>query len=146
MLAACLSALALLLALRLLRTELSSPFGRGSGERVELARASSLFRELEELLSAGLLPKPERWEEVAALAAPWGPLAHESLCELRSRGGQVLPTLRRLRSLTEAQSRDLLQGKARSASALAQALGCAALVPLVSGALYLLLPDLAGHR
>jgi hypothetical protein len=58
----------------------------------------------------------------------------------------VLPTLKRLRALADAQTEDLLEAKARSASAMAQALTCSAMVPLLSGALYLLLPALTEHR
>jgi hypothetical protein len=141
-----LAVFALLWSFQLFRPTLAGLYPSSRHNRAGLARASSLFRELEELLAAGLLPGPERWAEVRTLAAPWGTLADDSLNELRSQGGQVLPTLKRLRALAEAQARDLLEGQARSASALAQALTCAAMVPLLGGALYVLLPGLSEHR
>jgi hypothetical protein len=130
-----LALLLLFLSLHSLWPELEGVVDLGSSGRVRtgLARSSSLFRELEECLAAGLLPGPERWEQVRSLPEPWGRLAHESLGELRSRGGQVLPTLKRLRALTDAQTEDLLEGNGRSASAMAQALTCAAGVRLLRG-------------
>jgi hypothetical protein len=137
-----------LLSMKALQPELLGVVDPGGTSRIRtgLSRTSALLRELEECLAAGLLPGQERWEQVRALPEPWGKLAHESLSELRSRGGQVLPTLKRLRSLADSQAEDLLEGKARSASAMAQALTCAAMVPLLSGALYFLLPALEEHR
>src|SRR4051812_43124303 len=94
-----LAILAALLALRILWPEfgLGIDLGASRKARLGLSRASSAFRELEEMLSAGLLPEAERWERLRELDAPWGRLAHESLCELRARGGSLLPTLKRLR-------------------------------------------------
>jgi hypothetical protein len=138
--------LAFCLALFHLREDLSVDIGGSRGLRASLTRASSRFRELEDLLSSGLLPPAERWAELKTLGEPWGDLAFESLTELRSRGGALLPTLRRLRGLADEQSRDLLEGRARSSSALAQALTCAGMAPLFSLALYFLMPGLSEHR
>jgi hypothetical protein len=124
----------------------SLDWSSGKRERAALARASAVLRELEETLSAGLLPEASRWERLKDLDEPWGRLAHESLSELRSRGGSLLPTLKRLRELADRQLRDLIEGRARSANALAQALTCAGMVPLFAVALIYLLPGLAERR
>ena len=70
-------------------------------ERNVLVRTISIFQEFEETLSAGLLPNPERWRVLEKLPFPWGTLASESIQELRSQGGALLPTLRRLRVFAE---------------------------------------------
>ena len=109
-------------------------------ERNVLVRTISIFQEFEETLSAGLLPNPERWRVLEKLPFPWGTLASESIQELRSQGGALLPTLRRLRVFAEQHLAALGEARARSAQSLAQALMCAALVPLFGLVLYVLLP------
>jgi hypothetical protein len=116
----------------------------GAGRlREELRAVIHLLQEIEETLSAGLVPARERWEALRALSAPWGELAYESLQELRSQGGVLLPTLRRLRGLAQDHDSALGEARARSSQALAQAGICALLVPAFGFALYSLLPALS---
>ena len=119
----------------------AAAFGLGR-ERASLRKVSLLLHELEETISVGLLPAQERWDALESLHAPWKTLAVESLRELRSQGGALLPTLKRLRSLALEHDAALADAKARSSQALAQAFACAVLVPLFGFALYLLLPGL----
>lgn len=114
-------------------------------QRLVLKRVSWRFQEFEELLSAGLVPSDEDWNQIRELPDPWGSLAFESLRDLRSQGGAMLPTLKRFRSLAQQHDSSLADAKAKSAQAFAQALICFALVPVFSGALYLLLPGVSEY-
>lgn len=109
-------------------------------EKRALVLVSSILHEFQDLFEAGLVPGSEKWEALKELPAPWGQLTYQSVVELRSRGGSVLPTIRRLRDLVERHSKALQNARARSSQALAQALACGALVPLFGAVLYLLLP------
>lgn len=115
----------------------------GSGqERAKLRKVCALLQEIEETLAAGLVPESGRWAALQALPAPWGELTFSSLQELRSCGGALLPTLRRLRQLAQEHGAALSEARARSSQALAQALVCAMLVPAFGSALYWLLPGI----
>jgi hypothetical protein len=134
------------LGLRLLYREfaisLNLSFGIGR-QRDEIQNVYRMLQEIEELLGAGMLPSREHWERLQALPAPWGVLAHDSLQELRSSGGAILPTLRRLKDLAMGQLKALADARARSSQAFAQALVCAMLIPAFAAVLYWLLPGVS---
>lgn len=113
-----------------------------SPEQEGLRRADVLFQELEDLLTAGLVPSEQKWKQLRALPDPWGELCDQSFQELRQSGSSVLPTLRRVRALIRAHQSALLDGQAKSSQALAQAGVCGGLVPAFGVGLYLLLPSL----
>ena len=123
---------------------LSLSFGQAHEIKL-LRRVSDLLLEIEETLSAGLIPTFDRWEAIRKLHAPWGKLASESLDGLRSQGGALLPTLRRIRALSQQHGVTLADSRAKSAQSIAQALVCAALLPIFGVALYNMLPCLAQH-
>jgi hypothetical protein len=114
-------------------------FGR---ERKKLQGVVNLLREIEETLAAGLVPTPERWQALQILPAPWSTLATESLQELRSSGGALLPTLKRLRNLAEDHQASLSDARAKTSQAFAQAGACSLLVPILGTALYVMLPGI----
>ncbi len=109
----------------------------------EVKAAENLFHELEETLASGLVPEEARWERLRSLAEPWSRLAFESLAQLRSEGGAVIPTLRRFRELARTHFDSLGEARARSAQALAQAAVGGALAPVFALALRWLLPEVA---
>jgi hypothetical protein len=113
-----------------------------SHQRRTLQQVSSIFREIEETLMAGLVPDSQRWVLLQELPSPWGVLSWESLRELRACGGSLLPTLKRLRGLSESEDLALADAQARSSQAYAQVLACSVLVPVLGFALYLLLPSI----
>jgi hypothetical protein len=115
---------------------------RGSREVAGLQATTRLLLELEETLSAGLVPAREKWGSLKRLPAPWGRLSSESVQALRAQGGAILPTLRRLRSLADSHLAALSDARAKTAQAVAQSGVCIVLVPLFGGALYWLLPGL----
>lgn len=106
-----------------------------------LLKVSSVLREIEETLMAGLVPPLDRWELIRTLPRPWGELAWESLHELRSSGSSLLPTLKRLRTFADAQYVALNDAKARSSQASAQVFVCSLIVPILGVSLYLILPE-----
>jgi len=118
---------------------LSGTFGFGK-QRQSLQKVINVLREIEETLMAGLVPAADRWESLKTLPNPWRDLAVDSLMELRSSGGSLLPTLKRLRNLAEEHHLALADARAKAAQAFAQALACSVLVPILGGALYALLP------
>jgi hypothetical protein len=131
---------------RILYRECFRDFQFGLGiqkQRLELQRVHQLLQEIEELLGAGMLPSKEHWERLQKLPPPWGSLAYESLQELRSSGGAILPTLRRLKDLANSQVRALADARARSSQAFAQALACTLLIPTFGGVLYWLMPGVS---
>lgn len=103
--------------------------------------AENLFHELEETLASGLLPAEARWDLLKRLEAPWNRLAFDSLTQLRSEGGAVIPTLRRFRDLARRHFESLGEARARSSQAMAQAVVCGALAPLFAILLRALLPE-----
>jgi hypothetical protein len=113
-----------------------------SHERLRVRGVMIALQDIEERLGAGLVPESSRWAALGALPAPWGPLAHESVDELRQRGGALMPTLKRLRALAEHQDAALAEARAKTSQAMAQALVCGGLVPAFGSALYFLLPAL----
>lgn len=117
------------------------PGGVGA-ERARLKAVVALFQELEETLATGLVPAASRWAALRALPKPWGELSFDSLQELRSCGGALLPTLKRLRSLAQEHDAALVEARARSSQALGQAAVCALLVPAFGSALYAFLPGI----
>ncbi|MCM2277288.1 MAG: hypothetical protein NDJ89_04375 [Oligoflexia bacterium] len=112
-------------------------------ERAQLRQVVAALQDLEETLEAGLLPAPARWDALQSLSAPWAQLTSESLGQLRSAGGALLPTLRRVRALASAHAVAWDEGRAKSAQALGQAFACALLAPLFGLILYLLLPGVS---
>ncbi len=110
--------------------------------RQDLARVVVVFREIEDRLVSGVVPDRQCWDRLKELQRPWGRLASESLGELKESGGALLPTLQRLRGLAEEQAVALEDAQAKTAQAIAQSLVCALLVPLVGGALYVVLPGI----
>jgi len=113
------------------------------GELAALPRISMVLADLEESIEAGILPEAARWEALAELPRPWGPLAHGSAMELRRSGSAVLPTLKRIRGLADEHRESARLARAQSAQARAQAWVCAILIPLIGLTLYTLLPGLA---
>jgi hypothetical protein len=109
-------------------------------QRRNLQQVVYSLREIEETLWVGLVPSIERWQSLERLIPPWGPLASESLKELRSCGGALLPTLKRLRSMAEEHMTILEDAKAKSSQAFAQCIACSFLVPLLGGVLYFFMP------
>ena len=105
-----------LTSLKILKPELAlffSSLGFGN-KQAELQKVSNVLREIEETLLAGMIPGSDRWALIQNLPIPWGPLASDSLNELRAAGGSLIPTLRRLQGLAEAQSVALSDARARS--------------------------------
>lgn len=111
---------------------------------VGVKNAEALFHELEETLASGLLPKDERWVKLATLEYPWNTLASESIRQLREEGGAVIPTLRRFRETARRHFESLVEARARSAQALAQAVVCGGLAPVFALVLRVLLPEVEG--
>jgi hypothetical protein len=119
--------------------------GYGRAELRGLHATAATLQGLAESLEAGVVPEPEAWARLAELPRPWGPLIDQSVRHLRSQGGAILPTLRRLRALAEQHLATLREARARSAQALAQALVCAALVPVFALSLYFILPGVSAR-
>jgi hypothetical protein len=109
-------------------------------ERQALKKVSDLLRGLDETLAAGIVPSGASWEALSALPAPWGRLASDSVQELRSAGGALRPTLKRLRELADSQNRLIAEARARASTALGQAAACAVLGPSLGVVLYLIAP------
>lgn len=122
-----------------------SQLGRGSKERRDLRIVRQKLHEIQELLESGFLPEEERWNSLQQLPSPWGKLAFGSTRLLRTHGGSVLPTLRRLRTFAESHSASIGEAQARVSQALAQAWICALMVPVFGFALYELLPGVSDH-
>lgn len=114
-------------------------------QRNTLNRVINLLQGMDETLMAGLVPSSACWEELKRLPAPWGTLSYESLHELRSYGGSLLPTLKRIRNLAQDHLAAIAEARARSSQAMAQALASAALVPIFGTALYFLMPGIQEH-
>ena len=72
-----------------------------AAERRRLKSVSLSLQEIEESLSSGMVPDSDMWAALERLPQPWGSLIFQSLSELRSSGGALLPTLRRMRVLAE---------------------------------------------
>lgn len=117
--------------------------GGGRGGELPLKEAETRLRGLEDLLATGQSPTLADWQGLATLGVPWGGLCGEGLAELRARGAPLLPSLKRLRALAAAQRETLLDGRARTATAFAQAWACIVLVPGVACFLAHALPALA---
>ena len=116
-----------------------------AAERKRLKSVSLSLQEIEESLASGMVPGSEMWASLERLPQPWGSLIFQSLSELRSSGGALLPTLRRMRALAEEHQVSLMDAKAKSSQALSQALVCSFMVPLFGGVLYFLLPGVGEH-
>lgn len=119
--------------------------GGARSSKEDLRRVAEVLQELEDGLVGGSVPSAEFWLRVQGMAEPWGSLAHESFKELRSCGGALLPTLRRLRALSEDQSVILDQISSRMAQAYLQACVCFTLVPVLGLALFRILPGVSAH-
>lgn len=139
------SLIAAFLGLRIIHRELRPLLpALGIGRiRLEIRKVFQRIQEIEETLAAGIVPSEEQWEGIRNLPSPWGSVAFESVRELRTTGGALLPTLGRLRELADFQSRALSEARARSAQAQAQALCCGLLAPAFGIALYLCLPGVS---
>lgn len=107
-----------------------------------LQKVIYLLHETQEILEAGMVPDADHWSEIRTLPDPWGGLIFSSLQELRAQGGSLLPTLKRFRSLAQEQQDTLKDARAKSGQALAQALICSFLVPVLGLILYKIMPGL----
>jgi hypothetical protein len=114
-----------------------------NSEEKLLERLDSTLSEIQVRLESGLVPRQALWDEVSRYREPWGTLCSQSLQELRQSGGAVLPTLKRLRELARSQREQMRGARSRASQALSQAVVGGALVPLMSGLLYSLLPGVA---
>jgi hypothetical protein len=117
-----------------------NPGSQLANQRKSLLKVARSLQEIEEILMTGLVPSAETWNSLRYLSEPWATLSTESLQGLRSCGGSMLPTLKRLRNLAEDQAESLTMARAKSSQAFAQTFVCMSLVPLLGFALYLLLP------
>ena len=115
-------------------------------EQRDLNLVSLRLREVEDALLAGMVPEQKTWDALADLAEPWGSLAHGSVSELRRSGGALSPTLRRLRLLAQEHGADLVDARARSSQAFAQAGVCLLLIPLFAALLDQLMPGVDQAR
>ncbi len=115
-------------------------------QRKDLQKIVQVLREMEDTLLAGLVPSPFLWESLKELSEPWGRLTFDSLQGLRSCGGSLLPTLKRLRGVAEEHSLTLTRAQAKSYQALSQAGMCSLLVPLLGTSLYFLLPSIEENK
>jgi hypothetical protein len=116
-----------------------------SADRRALSEVIARLQEVEEALSAGLVPEAERWKALEELQAPWGALIGECVTELRSSGGSLVPTLRRLRMLAQDHQATLARARGKVSQSLGQAGACLLLVPAFGASLYCLLPGLDEH-
>ncbi len=114
-----------------------------SGSRPNWERSLCIVRDLREKLETGWLPSPEEWSLLPEVEAPWGALAQECVGELREGGIPIVPTLRRIEKAIAGQKKAEADARARSAQAWGQAAVCGSIVPLISVALYLLVPGLS---
>jgi hypothetical protein len=114
-----------------------------AGSRANWQRSLCILRDLREKLESGWLPSSEEWGSLAELDSPWGGLAVECVGELRENGIPIVPTLRRLEKAMSDQKQAEAEARARSAQAWGQAVVCGAIVPLISMALYFLVPGLS---
>ncbi|NDD92054.1 hypothetical protein EBZ37_08220 [bacterium] len=111
--------------------------------RVNWDYSVSILRDLREKLESGYLPSSEEWELLPEIVAPWGPLAAESVAELKQSGIPLVPTLRRLEKALSDQKRGDQEARSRSAQAWGQTVVCGAIVPVIAIALYFLVPGLS---
>lgn len=115
-------------------------------QRKHLQKVTQVLREIEDTLLAGLVPPTQVWECLKSMPEPWGYLSFDSLQSLRSCGGSLLPTLKRLRDLSEDHFLTLAHAQAKSSQALSQVGLCSLLVPLLGGSLYFLLPSVEQNK
>jgi hypothetical protein len=130
-------------ALLLFATDLRSVTFLLSGSRANWERSLGIVRDLREKLETGWLPSPDEWRLLSEVEAPWGGLAQECVSELREGGIPIVPTLRRIEKAIGGQKKAEADARARSAQAWGQAAVCGAIVPLISVALYFLVPGLS---
>lgn len=98
--------------------------------------------ELQSSLEAGLVPRPDQWEQLRFWKAPWGSLAYESMVELRKQGVAIIPTLKRLRELLTETIERIRVSRSKAAQGFTQALLALVLIPLVGFFLFYMLPPL----
>ncbi len=116
---------------------------RNRADERGLERVRDRLRAIEESLGAGLAPEPGSWTSLLGLPAPWGRLAHDSLVEIRTQGGSILPTARRLRELAAAHGESLRDARVKTAQARSQAVFAAFCAPGAAIFLWSSLPGVA---
>ena len=100
------------------------------------------FFHLREVLESGFVPEDSQWQSLQKIPAPWGSSVYELLESIRSEGVAMSLLLHRLQMLAQSHHKRLKEARAKSSSALYQAIICAAMVPLTSILFYFLLPEL----
>jgi len=116
-----------------------------SREKVIYLEAQNVFQLLQESLEAGLIPQDSVWLKLQNLRAPWSPWTGLLIQKLRSQGVALLPTLTRLRRLAHESLQDMIDARAKTGQATAQAWIAGALIPILGVLLRLLLPELEKH-
>ncbi|HTL12135.1 MAG TPA: hypothetical protein VL588_06590 [Bdellovibrionota bacterium] len=117
----------------------------GGGALETCRRVVRGVERIEDRIRGGTLPTDEDWRVLEELPPPWGILLGNALRDLRSSGGEVLPTLARARALAESEERTLWTARERSGQAMAQAVALTGLAPLAGWALFPLVPGLESH-
>ena len=65
----------------------------GLSRKMKLFQAASQkVYQLQEMLSAGLVPEQHEWKSLTELPKPWNEITYKSVVELRDLGAPVLPT------------------------------------------------------
>lgn len=113
-----------------------------SRPRGELSNLLNQLLTLQETLEAGWVPQPLAWKALAEAAPPWGPQSAALLESLRARGASVVPAIARLREAVRSELEYLHEARVGSSQALAQALVCGGVGPMLGGVLYLTLDTL----
>jgi hypothetical protein len=115
----------------------------GHQKTISLFRHSaSHLRLIRECLESGQVPEMKDWLQVESFPRPWATIISNSLRELRAQGAPIISSLERLENALIEQSQLLQDSRVKSSQAMGQALAGALLVPLFSGAVYLLIPEL----
>lgn len=118
----------------------------GLAHKMKLFQAASQkVYQLQEMLSAGLVPEQGEWKSLTELPKPWNEITYKSVMELRDQGAPVLPTLRRIRTSLEEQVELMQESQAKSSQAWSQAIIGMVIVPVFSAVLYTILPGIEEH-
>jgi hypothetical protein len=126
--------------IKLSRT-LRALMGRSPLER-DLTTLKNISWELDESLAAGLVPTEDRFEKLAHLPKQLSEMSATPIRELRESGGELRPTLKRIRLFAE-KSLEIEQiSRTKTLAAFSQSVVCLCMIPVFGVAYYEMLPGI----
>ncbi len=123
---------------------LKTQYGKGSLES-HFTRLRNVLWEMDETLASGLIPRPETYADLQRLPKKLADFSAAPIFELRESGGELRPTLQRIRVFSEKSLEIAQLARTKTLSAFSQSVLCALMIPIFGFVYTWLLPGIQNY-